>query len=228
MASLSSVEIIIPVYNDHRGVRNCLSALFMQEADVAGMGITVVDNGSSPPISIDEDSFGEVRVFQCDRPGSYAARNLGAKNTNADVLVFLDADCVPRAGWLSAGLELLAESDREVIVGGEVVFSESSSPTAIEAYQILTGFGQARNVSDRGFSATANIFVKRSVFEKIGQFNDALLSGGDREWCWRWCARYSCRSCSRRRSRDSSKTRATRSHHTGEKSRWWAAHIRID
>jgi GT2 family glycosyltransferase len=55
----------------------------------------------------------------------------------------------------------------------------------VALYQQTTGFGQESNVRDKGFSATANLFCTRQQFEIIGPFDTRLLSGGDREWCWR-------------------------------------------
>lgn len=58
-------------------------------------------------------------------------------------------------------------------------------PSAVELYQILMGFGQEHSIQSLHFSATANLFVPRDLFQKVGEFNENLLSGGDREWSWR-------------------------------------------
>jgi hypothetical protein len=43
-------------------------------------------------------------------------------------------------------------------------------------------FPQERFVREQHFGATANVFTRREVLAKVGWFDAALKSGGDREW----------------------------------------------
>lgn len=185
VAEKCRVDIIIPVFNDSEGISNCLKALEGQYGEFSDFGVIVVDNGSVPPLSLESRYPFPVSLIACQAPGSYAARNAGVRHSKADVLVFLDADCEPSEGWLSNGVMALQNADGDVVVGGEVLFHLSSKPSATEAYQHITGFGQPENIAVKRFSVTANLFVWRSVFENVGYFNEALFSGGDWEWCWR-------------------------------------------
>ncbi|UDL03854.1 glycosyltransferase family 2 protein [Marinobacter sp. CA1] len=185
MKDISSIEIIIPVYNNPEGVRQCLEAVGRQTFDECPLTVTVVDNGSSPELPDLSSEFPFASTVYCRTPGSYAARNAGASRSVADVLVFLDSDCVPEPDWLDKGVGVLTSTSERVNIGGEVLFHTVEMPTPTEAYQLMIGFGQELNIYSRGFSATANLFVWRSVFESVGAFEDTLLSGGDREWCWR-------------------------------------------
>lgn len=180
-----SVEVIIPVYNNLKALKRCLKALSRQVLDNINLNITVVDNASCPPIYDLSCEFPLVSIIICDTPGSYAARNAAAIRSTANVIVFLDSDCEPADKWLLEGVSALLRQPDRAVVGGEVLFRASVNPTATEAYQLTTGFEQEFNIRNRGFSATANLFMLRSTFESVGHFNEALLSGGDREWCWR-------------------------------------------
>jgi GT2 family glycosyltransferase len=51
----------------------------------------------------------------------------------------------------------------------------------VEHYDMLFGFPQARYV-EAGFGATANVFTRREVLERVGRFRPELHSGGDQEW----------------------------------------------
>jgi len=148
------------------------------------MEVVVVDNSEKPKVEIEERTLFPIKLIWCDRKGAYAARNSGVKVASGAVLVFIDADCWPSASWLSSGLDVLL-SYNKAIVGGNVLFEKSLEPTAVELYQILMGFGQEKSIKELNFSATANLFVKRDVFDMVGYFNEQLLSGGDREWSWR-------------------------------------------
>lgn len=185
MCNLPFISVIIPVYNDQIGINSCLAALASQTYSQSNYEIIVVDNASNPPITINPTFFRIARLVNCSTPGSYAARNAGIRAAYGELLAFTDADCVPDQNWIRAGVRALVDAKENSIIGGEVAFSLSKQPTAVELYQYLVGFMQQENIKDRGFSATANLFVTRRQVNLVGEFAENLLSGGDREWCWR-------------------------------------------
>ena len=179
------VSVIVPVLDNQEGVNALVEALWLQTWPRSSLEVIVVDNGSSSITHIDGRYSDFARVVKCGTPGAYAARNVGAMAANGAVFAFTDSDCVPDPTWLAAGVDELKRREYRSVVAGDVEFRVSNRPTAVERYQYLTGFCQHENVSRRGFSATANLFVTRSQFELVGAFDEAFLSGGDREWCWR-------------------------------------------
>ena len=179
------VSVIVPTYNDQAGVDKCLEALMAQSYPRDRYEIIVVDNNSEPPISLKNETGFDVQLVWCGTVGSYAARNQGIGDSRGEILAFTDADCVPVREWINNGVKALIEGGSNCVVGGEVLFVEKKSKRAIELYQYVTGFLQEANIKERQFTATANLFSYRSQFDKIGLFNADLLSGGDREWCFR-------------------------------------------
>lgn len=178
------ISIIIPVYNDQKGLNQALNNIKSQILSFGRFEVIVIDNNSNPPMKPCFDSQVPHKIYTCRKPGSYAARNLGVKKSRGDILVFLDADCSPSSQWLETGVNALLENTNS-IVGGDVLFVKSLKPTAIEQYQYITGFGQAENITKKNFTATANLFTTSEIFSLVGPFKETLLSGGDREWCWR-------------------------------------------
>jgi glycosyltransferase involved in cell wall biosynthesis len=179
------VTVVIPAFNDQSGVERCLNALGEGTYPYAAIEVIVVDNGSVPPLSIVEPYPFTVKLLSCFTPGSYAARNAGIACSSGQVFAFIDADCWPDENWLYNGVRSLTRSDGNAIVGGDVRFVKPAKPSAAALYQCMTGFGQESNIRRGGFSATANLFCSRQQFEATGPFDSRLLSGGDREWCWR-------------------------------------------
>lgn len=179
------VSVIIPVYNDQTGVNTCIKALQLQNYPHSRFEIIVVDNASTTPINIDPIYTDIARVVVSKSPGAYAARNVGIGVASGEVLAFTDADCLPDPNWISAGIAALHASHIPCVIGGEVKMLLSPQPTAVELYQYLTGFMQFENINNRGFTATANLFTFKAHVTEIGLFDEALLSGGDREWSWR-------------------------------------------
>jgi glycosyltransferase involved in cell wall biosynthesis len=180
------VSIIIPVYNDPR-LATCLECLKGQTLGSDRFEVLVIDNGSDAPPSELVARYPFARLDTESTPGSYAARNRGLELATGSVMAFTDSDCVPSAEWLATGLAAIESEEGVVAVGGRVdVFPhDAQRPTAVELFDIAFAFDQERTLRERGFAVTANLFVPRAAFERVGLFNEELLSGSDGEWCHR-------------------------------------------
>lgn len=185
MTETPLVSAIIPVFNDQEGIEACLNALSAQTYPVECFQAVVVDNGSNPAIHLDGNYPFHVKLEQCKVPGSYAARNAGARLAAGEILAFTDADCVPCPEWIERGVAALLAGEGWHIAGGEVEIIELDLRSGVALYQHATGFHQRANIERKGFSATANVFCTMRQFQAIGPFDERLLSGGDREWAWR-------------------------------------------
>lgn len=179
------VSVIIPTYNDQEGVDACIGALAKQSWGLQRLEVIVVDNASNPKIQLHSSSRAFAKLVVCEKPGSYAARNSGIAAARGDIFAFTDADCVPDSNWVANGVKALEAKSGSHVVGGEVIMTQSDRPSATEQYQCIIGFMQEANIKARGFTVTANLFATRVHFEKVGNFNEQLLSTGDGEWCWR-------------------------------------------
>lgn len=183
--ALPFVSVIVPVFNDQAGIDSCLEALTTQSYPQDRYEIIVVDNKSEPAICLESKANLHVKLIRCGMAGSYAARNKGIADSRGEIMAFTDADCLPESEWIRKGVTALLDGGRDCIVGGEVLFVAPKSKRATELYQYVVGFLQRENINERKFTATANLFSYRSQFDKVGLFNTNLLSGGDREWCYR-------------------------------------------
>ena len=174
-----AVTVVVPVRDGAHLLPGCLDALAAQ-VGAPPFEVVVVDNGST-------DGTGDVarahpvvsRVVDAPTPGSYAARNAGIAAVHAPVLAFTDADCRPDPSWLRAGMDALADAD---VAGGDVRAAVSPRPTTWERYDRALYLDQGRAVRDEGYAATANVFVRREVFDRVGLFDASLTSSGDLEW----------------------------------------------
>lgn len=178
------VSVIIPVYNDSAALQLCLSALENQTYSSELYEVIVVDNNSTEDIASIADRFDHVKLTSESRQGSYAARNKGLEIAKGDALGFTDSDCVPDAHWIEKGIKALQQTSNCGLVAGNIkfYFQVSEQPTAAELFDSTRFLQQQIFVEKMHFGATANVFTYRSVFEKVGAFNDKLKSGGDQEW----------------------------------------------
>jgi glycosyltransferase involved in cell wall biosynthesis len=172
--------VIVPVRNDRDGLEKVLGALGRQTLPGDRYEVIVVDDGSSDGSAEVAEAAGARVLRTPGGGGSYAARNLGLASAAGAVLAFTDADCEPVPEWVERGLAALAELGAEM-VAGHVEIPMGPRPTAAAIIDVTRHLDQERAVRG-GFCATANLFVRREVFERIGPFNDRLISGGDGEF----------------------------------------------
>lgn len=179
------VSIIIPVYNDQEGLKNCLNAIYLQTYNRNKYEIIVIDNGSKEPIYIEKEKIKNLKIILCEKKGSYSARNAGIDISKGEILAFTDADCIPDKEWLKNGVNSLCKENEKYFIGGNVNLLLPENSSIIAHYQYLIGFMQKENIEKKKFSVTANLFATKEQFVEVGKFDERLLSGGDLEWCHR-------------------------------------------
>ena len=122
---MPEIAIIIPHYNDVVRLGRCLCAL--QENDLSGCEILVVDNGSTQSLTEIQKQFPDIRFVTEAEKGAAAARNRGVQETSAPCLMFIDADCVAAPDWVKVGR---AVADKADLIGGRVEVFDETPPAA--------------------------------------------------------------------------------------------------
>lgn len=93
------VAVIVPVYNAAATLEACLQAI-KPSTRLSGWELIVVDDASTDGSARIAKRLG-ARVIKLERNlGVSAARNIGARATDSDILIFVDADIVPQPGAL--------------------------------------------------------------------------------------------------------------------------------
>ena len=179
----SFVSIIIPVYRDWERLALCVEALTNQTYAKENFEVLIVNND---PEDAMPQNFCLPENFQMitePKPGSYAARNTGLRQAKGAVIGFTDSDCIPETNWIKNALDYLNANEWCSRVAGNIlVFSNSKKPTLVELYNNVYSFPQRWHVEKIGTSVTANLFTYKYVFDKVGYFDEALMSMGDSRW----------------------------------------------
>ena len=105
MPNAVRISVVIPVKDDDTELARCLGALARQI--VPADEVIVVDNGSTDASADVARAFG-ARLVPCERPGIPAASAAGYDAADGDVILRLDADCVPDASWTRAMADAFA------------------------------------------------------------------------------------------------------------------------
>ncbi|MFO6465297.1 glycosyltransferase family 2 protein [Jannaschia sp. KMU-145] len=176
-ADTPRATVIVPHFNDPDRLARCLSALATDLPP--GVEVVVVDNGSAvdPGPWIARD-YPAVRTLVERTPGAGPARNRGVAESDAPILMFLDADCVPGPGWAATALEVAPRAD---LVGGAVdLFDETEGPrTGAQAFEAVFAFDMRGYLERDGFLGSGNLVTSRRVHEAIGGFRAAVSEDKD-------------------------------------------------
>jgi len=175
-----TASILIPVYQDITGLETTLNALAKVGIPRPDAEVIVCNDAGGEAISRLATRYG-VREVRLDKNcGSYAARNRGIDAAQGDILVFLDADQRVDEHWLDAGLTALQNAD---YVGGHIVVNPVDTHNSWWVhFDCATAFQVTEQLRRMQFAPTANLFVRRKVFDHVGIFREELRSGGDREF----------------------------------------------
>jgi glycosyltransferase involved in cell wall biosynthesis len=182
------LSVVVPVYNDADRIGDALAALLAQTYPRDAYEIVVADNGSCDGSRGVAEGFqakapGLVRlVVEDDVQGSYAARNKGVCASQGEILAFTDADCRPVSEWIEEGVRAIVQSGAALAAGRIKMTFRGERPNIWEYYDAAGKLNQQSYVERAGFGATANLFVRRRMFDEYGLFRDDLQSGGDYEF----------------------------------------------
>ena len=175
-----SISVIIPHFDDLAGLRTCLAALRKQS--VSATEVIICDNGSLCGIEAIEGlcvAPAEKVVFEPVK-GAAAARNAGVRLASGRILAFLDSDCIPEPGWLSAGCRALQSRPILLAAPWSCRSPNPDHRTDVEAFEAQFAFPNQRYVEREHFSVTANLFTRHNTFEHVGFFRPDVPE--DKDW----------------------------------------------
>ena len=172
------VSVVIPCYNGERYLADTIRSVMRQE--VGPTEIIVVDDGSTDGSREVVAAFGaQVRYARQPHGGAARARNLGAALATGTLLAFIDADDL----WTEHALgALIAPLERDPSLSMTVGLMEQFvSP------DLPDGARHGFRFSPDPVPARmcGSVLVRRSEFERVGEFSPRLESGEFTDWILR-------------------------------------------
>jgi glycosyltransferase involved in cell wall biosynthesis len=178
------ISVVIPVYNKGNVLSETLAALDRQTLPSNEFEVIVVDDGSDDDTLRVLDStcgVAAIRVLSQMNRGAGAARNVGAREADGRVVLFLDADMVAAGGLLTAHLHAHRESQR-VLVAGRMRLPSRARGTAYGVFGESFDLGSAPRKLSSGRGLTGNLSIKAAHFHELGGFDEGYVRGQDVEF----------------------------------------------
>lgn len=172
--------MVVPTFRRPAGLRRLVTALDGQSLDRGSWELIVVDDGSGPGWSDQIDAIvaaskGPARVVHApSNRGPAVARNLGWRDTDADVVAFTDDDCWPEESWLESGLAAIEADTTVGIVQGPTIRPPGSDSYP---YSYLTVVREVLEPSP--WFEGCNLFLRRTALDATGGFDESLVVHGE-------------------------------------------------
>lgn len=173
-------SVIIPNLNSPL-IGEILQALRHQTVDISDGEVLIV--GFDEPGLVIEDEV--VRFFPTtQRTNAAVNRNIGITYAQGEVLLFLDADCVPMTDWIEHHLYQQRQGNK--VVGGAVTFGTDNYFQLADNVSSFHEWLPFKKEGRRPYLSTANLSVHRTVVERAGFMKAYLNHAHDLEWTLRF------------------------------------------
>lgn len=163
------ISAVVVTYNRPEEVRKAVDSLANQA--VKPFEIIIIDNGSSPPLSMKVDGS-KMKLIRFDEEiGLSRARNYGIKVAKGEYIAFMDDDCIASKHWIE-------EIQKGIKAGGDILGGPlrprfRAKPPNWWNEKDLGYFVGVGNPETRVIWG-ANMVFRREVFRKIGVFNPKI------------------------------------------------------
>lgn len=173
-------SVIMPMDRPGADARRAVASVLGQRPDRLVELLVVAGS----PIELPDDSRLRVLVVEDRNPA--VRRNRAAAEARGDLLAFIDDDAFAREDWLENAAAYLEGNPETLAVGGpDPAPDDSPIPELVSDTLLATrwiGSGIAAHESRRGVFdvraphdlALVNLVVRRSAFEEVGGFDEAI------------------------------------------------------
>ncbi len=179
-----AVSFIIPALNAESTLGLALDAIERARCDTS-KEVLLIDNGSTDE-TVEVARRRGATVISAPGLTVAALRNLGARLARGGTLAFVDSDCVIAPDWL--------EKSRPHF--GDPAVGAVGSPTHVPlgATWVQRAWALHRHRRSRLGSVqwlpTENLLVRKTAWQEVGGFNEALATCEDVDFCYRLGTRH--------------------------------------
>ncbi|MEI6378189.1 MAG: polysaccharide deacetylase family protein [Candidatus Falkowbacteria bacterium] len=182
-AAAISTAVIVPAYNEEKVINQTIASL-LEAGHPDNFEIIVIDDGSTDnTLDTVSAAFGQhpkVKIFTQPNSGKPKALNFGINQTQAEVIITLDADTVFTPQTISQLVCHFTDQTIAAVAGNAKVGNRLNLMTSWQALEYIT----SQNLDRRALTILNNITVvpgavgawRRSVVLQAGGFADNTLA----------------------------------------------------
>ncbi len=165
-----TISVIIPAYNAEKTISACVNSLKNQTNKP--YEIIVVDDGSTDLTGVIAREQKVKVITLVKNHGRSYARNMGVKKAKGTYIAFLDSDSIADTNWLFYLSRTLRSHD--IVSDRRSVYQPNTFYlSCLQAnYDIIYNFR---------YHPKCGWAMKKSLFEKIGGFDEAILAGEEHD-----------------------------------------------
>ena len=175
---MQRVSIVVTAKNEEKNIGELLDSI-EKFVNLEEVEVVVVDGGSTDKTMdvISHYSFVKLVASKCNIS---QGRNLGVKNSQGEIIVFTDADCVVAKDWIENILKYFEKGPKLGVVGGPYLPLDQHSLIAqYSAAYVNTYFPAESGMVAPQSIGTGNAAYRRMAIEEVGGFNERLDIGED-------------------------------------------------
>ncbi|MEE9384310.1 MAG: glycosyltransferase family 2 protein [Nannocystaceae bacterium] len=163
-----TIAVVVPVYNGARFLGRSIPALRRSDPDVS---VVVVDAGSTDGSGDLAEALGVKVIRLAQREGPARARNVGVEHTTAEIVLFVDADCVAHRDVV-ARVRAAFATDPELVSLTGSYDADPPDPGFFSQYMNLRHRYHHQRARTQGASFwTGCGAVRRNAFLGVGGFD---------------------------------------------------------
>jgi GT2 family glycosyltransferase len=177
------ISVVVPTRGRAAYLEVTLDSLRGQRTDTP-YELIVVDDGAGDATRELTERFGARTIRPDGRQGLNAARNAGVRAAGAELIAFVDDDVLVPPGWVDALVAGAARHPDAEAFGGPIrPRFEGHAPRACGREDPpITALDLGPEDVEAEVVWGANFAVRRSAFERVGEFDETLDRGhGDEE-----------------------------------------------
>ena len=165
------ISVIIPAFNAASTIKDCIKSL--KEQDFKNYELIVVDDNS-------EDNTYEIVKDFCKvvrnhgKKGAGSARNKGVKVATANILAFLDSDCIAPKDWLIKIYDSFKDNDIKIVAGN---YSNPSTNDSNKFNYYEQKYRRRKLNKYVSTFSSSNFAIRRDVLLSFGGFPEYIRGG---------------------------------------------------
>jgi rhamnosyltransferase len=183
------VSVAFLTKNPDRKFQTALERIKKQNFSPSDYEILIIDSSSNPPLEITQKLFSQLHVIPSEEFGHGKTRNLAAKLSQGEYIIFLTQDAIPSTkNWMRNLVYSVDEDDSIAGVFGRQIPYPGTNPC--KTFFMRSRYGKKRYICKGGdiskpvFFSNVNSCIRRDILIQ-NPFDETLIMSEDFEWASR-------------------------------------------